>query len=323
MSILKIITVLNWIVIAGLAVLVVGEMLSPAKSGGDAAGRGMGQAIYYLAIIALILLIGLNLLPFNWSKYVAFILIVAPLIYTRAAPVWQKIKRNRDAAAQDAKPIFEDPERDRMARAIRDGDTEKLKQLLPTQWNDLKGNGEVLAYAVMEANHSHYKPEEKMAIVRLLFDAGASLDSIRSDVPLHMAVADVGNADLLRLLLEHGADPNAVQIYFKRHILFEAIGSYQQPEATVRVLLDFGAHHNVTAVYDDDEGPITPLLRAAKLERWGVCVALLEKGADPDFKQSDGKSFKDLFRTAEKNFSPDGYSTQEDFDRLKKFPFVH
>lgn len=319
MNIIKIITVLNWVVIAILAFLVIAETLTPTK-GGDAAGRGIGQAIYYLAIIALFVLLGLNLLPYNWAKYTAFALIVLPIVYIKITPSWRNLQRNMRNIREDAKPIFDDKERDQIARAIRDGKVETVKNLLQATPAELYEDGEMLGYAIGEANHSSYKTQEKLEIVRLFFQAGASLDSANSglEVPLHFAVADVGNPTLLRLLLEQGADANAEHYYFKRHILFEAVGSHQEPEATARVLLDFGADPNVTALYDEEQGPITPLWRAAELERWGICATLIEHGADPNFKTADGKTLRSLVEQVSENFSPHGYATQEDFERLKK-----
>lgn len=318
MNLLKIITLLNWLVIAILGFLVVAETLSPTK-GGDAAGKGMGQAIYYLAIIALVVLTGLNLLPYNWARYTAFALVALPAFYIQVAPSWRNLKRGVRNMIEEAKPIFPDKERDRIARAIYDGKPEKVSEYLQTPLPSLNENGELLAFAINAVNHSGYKTAERLECVRLLFQSGAKLDSVNRllEVPIHMAVADVGNAALLRLLLENGADANAQHKYFKRHILFEAIGSHQEPEASVKALFDFGANPNVTAVFDEDKGPVTPLWRAAEMGRWGVCVALLEKGADPDIKRADGTSFRTFAAEAEKNFVPDGYSTREDFERLK------
>lgn len=319
MNIIKIITVLNWVVIAILAFLVIAETLTPTK-GGDAAGKGIGQAIYYLAIIAFFVLLGLNLLPYNWAKYTAFALVVLPVLFIKIAPSWRSLQRDIRNMREDAKPIFDDKERDQIARAIRDGKMETVKNLLQSTPSHLIEDGELLGYAIGEANHSSYKPQEKLEIVRLFFQAGAKLDSANSglEVPLHFAVADVGKAALLRLLLEQGADVNAVHHYFKRHILFEAVGSHGEPEATVKTLLDFGANPNATAMYDEEQGPITPLWRAAELERWGICATLIERGADPNVKTADGKTFRSLVEEASKNFTPHYFATQEDFDRLKK-----
>ena len=322
MNLLKLITILNWIVISILGLVVILETLTPAK-GGEAAGRGIGQAIYYLAIFALVVLLVLNLLPYNWSKYTAFAFIILPLVYFQVWPMWQSLQRKlRNEARyrmEDAQPIFEDKARDQIARAIRSGELEKVRELLQTPVERLNENGELLHYAISEASSTSYRPAEKLECVRLLFQAGAKFDSTKgADVPPHMAVADVGNATLLRLLLEQGADANAHQKYFKRPILFEAIGSYQEPEATVRVLLEFGADPNATAVLDDDMGAVSPLWRAAQLERWGICLALIEKGAKAEFYAKNGRSIRSMVQESEREFPAEGYSTQADYERLKQ-----
>ena len=323
MNLLKMITILNWVVIAILGFAVVADSLSPGKGGGDAAGRAYGQAYFYLAFIALVVLLGLNLLPFNWAKYTALGLVILTISYIKLWPKWQDIQLKMQQEArykiEDAKSIFEDTQRDQIARAIREGELEKVKELLQTPVERLNEGGELLAYAISEASSANFRPAEKLECVRLLFEAGAKFDSTKgSDVPPHMAVAEVGNAVLLRLLLEKGADANAHQIHFERAILFEAIGSYQEPEASVRILLEFGADPNSRAVLDDETGPVSPLWRAAELERWGVCVALLEKGADPDFKPKEGKPFRELVLESERDFPAEGYSTRGDYARLKQ-----
>lgn len=317
MNILKIVTYFNWLVIAVLVYVVAMETIFPAK-GGDAAGRGIGQAIYYLAIFALVLLTVLNLLPYKWGKYAAFWVVAVPFLYFQIQPIYSKLKRNVRNMIQETRPIFEDPERDALARAIRDGKPEKLKELLQVPVARLNENGEILGYAVGEAASSSYRPAEKLECVRVLFQSGVKLDSTRGwEVPVHMSVADVGNAALLRLLLEQGANANATQVHFKRSILFEAIGSYQEPEASVRVLLEFGADPNAKALFDEEEGRVSPLWRAAKLERWGVCLVLLEKGADPGFTTKNGETLSTLIAGVDRSFPEEGYSRQTDFERLK------
>ncbi len=317
MNFIKIITVFNWIVIAVLGFLVIAETLFPAK-GGDAAGRGLGIFIYWAALIAVIILLILNLLPYTWSKYTAFGLIVIPVALFKLSPVIGRIKRGIADRQEYAKPIFEDKERDDIARAVRDGEPEKVKKLLATPVARLNDRGELLGFAVSEASHSSYKPEEKLTCVKILLDNGASLDSANTiESPIHMGAAATGRANLLRLLLEQGASANARQYYLTYHIIFEAIGAYHEPEQVVRVLLDFGADLKVTALFDDEKGKVTPLYRAAQLGRWGICAALLEKGADRDTRAADGTSFQSMYEEALQDFSPDGYCTQADFDRLK------
>lgn len=113
------------------------EALSPPK-GGDAATRGFGQAFYILATVAVVVLMVLNLLPYNSTKYAASVLAVAlvaaPILLFQVWPKWQDRQRIAQNEArykmEDAKPIFEDAARDRIARAIRDGELDTLKALL-------------------------------------------------------------------------------------------------------------------------------------------------------------------------------------------------
>lgn len=317
MNLLKIVTIFNWAIVAFLAYLVTMETVFPTK-GGDAAGRGMGIAIYYLAIAGLVVLIVLNLLPYSWAKYTAFGIVAVPFLLIQLDPVITKTKDFFRARREDAKPIFEDKERDQLARAFRDGEPEKFKTLLQTPIPRLHEGGEFLSYAIGEATVATYRQKEKIDCVRQLFEAGATLESTHSDdVPVHFSPAFSGNATLLRLLLEKGADANVVHKHFHYPILFEAINSYQEPEATIRVLLEYGANPNATAIFDDEVGPVSPLFRAAEQERWGICVALIEKGADPNFVSPKGTSIRDLVQQAEREYPAEGYSRQSDYLRLK------
>ena len=86
----------------------------------------------------------------------------------------------------------------------------------------------------------------------------------------------------------------------------------------MRVLLEFGADPNSTALFDDATGQVPPLWRAAELKLWGVCLVLLEKGANSEFKTKQGRVIRDLLRDTEREFPSEGYSTQGHYDRLKQ-----
>ena len=238
-------------------------------------------------------------------------------------PVWTEIQRKKQEEArykiEDAKPIFEDQQRDQIARVIRDGDPEKLKELLKTPVERLNERGDLLDFAVDWAAGANHRQAEKFECVRLLFEAGAALDStIGTRVTSHMSAAATGDVKLLRFLLEKGADPNAYNDNLGYPILNEAISATREPEATVRTLLEFGADPNSTGVFEHGEGPVSMLWRAAKMERWGVCLELLEKGADPEFKTTDGRTFRALVQGSDREFPADGFFRQVDYDRLKE-----
>jgi hypothetical protein len=320
MNLVKIVAIINWLIIAAVGFIAASEALSPNRGGGDAATRGLGQ----VPIIVLVVLLVLNLLPFNWTKYVALLLVALPVLLFKFWPIWQEKQRIAENEArykmEDTAPIFEDQARDQLARAVRAGDLEKFKALLlQTPVERLDEGGALLDFAVEWASGANSRPAEKLECVRLLFEAGAKFHNAKGDkVPSHMAAAAAGDAVLLRLLLEQGADANAYQIHLEYAILFEAISSSRQPEAAVRALLEFGADPNARAVFDHEEGAVSPLWRAAKLERWGVCLVLLEHGADPDFKTSAGKTFRDLVIESERDFPANGFTTRTDYENLKK-----
>lgn len=323
----KAFAILNWLFVAGICLVVVAELLSPNKGGGDAATRGFGPAFYTLAIIAIVVVAGLNLLPYGWTKYVAFGLacglFALPMLYFQLWPTWQERKtlaRNEARyAAEAAAPIFEDAQRDQIARVIRDGNVSKLKAMLQAPIPRINEKGGLIAFAINQAAYANVREEETLEAVRMLFAAGAVLDSTKTmDVPPHFAAAEAGHAALLRLLLEHGADANAIQINFGTPILFAAIMSNKQPEESVRALLDSGANPNSAAVINKDDGPMSPLWRAARMDRWAICAALLEHGADPNTPYGKGPSFRDFVENAEQHLSAENHSGRAEFERMKK-----
>lgn len=323
---LKLITIINWIVIVLLAILVGAETLFPTK-GGDAAGRGMGQAIYYLAIIALVALLILNLLPYKATKYAAFGIILLPFALYAANSVWTSLSKLSTALTpagynQDGTPWFQDAQKQKIALAIYDGKIEKVKKLVGEQpvsklTESTGEEGNLLEFAVSEATYTSYREAEKTECVRLLLEAGAQVNTAdTTENPIHTGAATVGYAPLLRLLLQHGADPNARDVYFKRPLLFESITAYKQPNESVEALLEAGADPN-TLFTDVDSTETSALLHAAANHRWRICMALLNKGADIRYQRTDGKTLADFLDEVDQYFSSDGYSTRADYEQVK------
>lgn len=323
---LKIITFINWVVIAILAFVVAAETISPTK-GGDAAGRGMGQAIYYLAIMALVALLILNLLPFKAAKYAGFGLILLPFVVMLTDSAWTKLKRWSAQVPigknQDGTPWFQHKQKQQLALALFEGDVNKVKKLLQEPLpgfneRDTPDEATLLEFAANDAAYTTFNEAEKVECVRLLFDAGARFEADTvADHPIYVAATFTGNAALVKLLLEHGADPNARDRSFHRPVLFEAIASYKQPNETVLVLLDAGADPN-TVYVDSDSMATSALLHAAANNRWNICLRLLQKGADSQYVRSDGKTLRDLIGETNPYYNGDGYSTLADLQAVKK-----
>ncbi|MCB9331936.1 MAG: ankyrin repeat domain-containing protein [Lewinellaceae bacterium] len=137
--------------------------------------------------------------------------------------------------------------------------------------------GNLLEFAVSEATYTSYREAENRMCPSTTRRRCAN-QYRRHDRKSHSYwSATAGYAPLLRLLLQHGADPNARDAYFKRPLLFESITSYKQPNESVEVLLEAGANPN-TLYTDVDTMETSALLHAAANQRWRICTALLNKG---------------------------------------------
>ncbi len=315
----KIIYFFNWICIGLIALFVLLLLLEPNKGGGDAATKGLGKAFIFLGLAALAILLVLNLLPWQWSKYLAFVLVLSPLLFYVGSSKWSAYKRAERARIEAARPIFDDPNVDRLARLIEAGESQVLQKSLPSETLELVQSKDLLWFALQEASSSGFRRDEKLQCLRLLLDAGAPFDTLlKGDHPVQSSAANTGNAAVLRLLFERGADPNARDPHFNRPYIFDAIVSHMDPLAAVQTFLEFGADPNATAIFDDEDGPITPLIRAAQFDRWKICATLIEKGAHPDFKTPNGKSCAFYLEQAEESIRQYGSpETQADFARLQ------
>ena len=134
------------------------------------------------------------------------------------------------------------------------------------------------------------------AMIRLLLEAGADVEAANADgqTPL-MVIARTNKVEAAQLLLAAGADVNRAETWRGQTPLMWA--SAQGQPAMIRLLLEHGAEPDVRAFANDwprqvsaesrrmyrPTGGLTPLLFAAR-EGCAECVAaLLDGGADPDF----------------------------------------
>lgn len=311
MNFLKIISVVNWIAIGLLFLFIAIATLSPSKGGGDAAGRGMGEAVYFLSIILFILLLVLNLLPFQWSKYTCFTIIIIPILYFTVTPTIKDMYRSIVKIIAP-KTWFEDKERQHMAEAVIDGDPDKLKKLLTPPLPLFKNKDYTYPLLNMAVNHStsnytNINKEDRITCVRLLLEAGASITSSDSmQEPLHFKAVSTSDTRVLKMLLEYGANPNARGIDYSSGksnvvpILFEAVIE----KDCVRLLLAHGADPNATKPSDGDTPMPSILLYAASLQRWDICRMLIEKGADPTYQTPDGKSLRTYIDEKDSIYQP-------------------
>ncbi|GAB4014410.1 hypothetical protein [Spirosoma koreense] len=79
MSTIKLLTTTYWVLIGSWTLLVIYSLLQPNGSH-DAAGRSVESTIKGLMVFVLLLLVGLNWLPYTWTKSVALGLEVLVLL---------------------------------------------------------------------------------------------------------------------------------------------------------------------------------------------------------------------------------------------------
>ncbi|OJV14818.1 MAG: hypothetical protein BGO21_19230 [Dyadobacter sp. 50-39] len=322
MNYLKTVTVANWVVIGVLFALVMLETLFPAK-GGDAAS-GMGRVFYYLAIIILIILIVLNLLPYTWSRYTAFAMIAIPFLWIQFGSSVSRFGRGI-VDMIEAKPFFEEKERDKMARAILDGKPDKLKKYIADYQPQLRKNayGYPLLEMVVKSAVFEKDLDARIACINSLLDAGVPIRSENpSDQPVHYEAAEHGNPRILRLLLERGANANARTTEFGSGrpnvvpIIFAALDtSYGAYECT-KALLDHGADPNAIMPHYGDRAKMSALLYAAERQYWSVCKLLIEKGADPRYTTPDGTSMQPFLEQGD-SFYPEDAQALADFEAVR------
>ena len=116
------------------------------------------------------------------------------------------------------------------------------------------------------------KTADALLVAGLDLDRDAFREGAWKATPLWYAIARGENRTLARFLLEQGADPE--------HCLWAA--AYRNDVSTIRLLASYGAEIDPVA----EEA--TPFLFAVQWSRFEAAKALLELGADVDFRNAAG-----------------------------------
>ncbi|CAK9115057.1 unnamed protein product [Durusdinium trenchii] len=120
-----------------------------------------------------------------------------------------------------------------------------------------------------------------LEVVRLLLEAGADLNAAtQCGHTVLMFAAQNGHPDVVRVLLEAGADPKAATQDWATALMFAAQNGHPD---VVRLLLEAGADPNAATRCGH-----TVLMFAAQNGHLEVARVLLEVGADPNAAMQDG-----------------------------------
>ncbi|WP_020600720.1 ankyrin repeat domain-containing protein [Spirosoma panaciterrae] len=324
---LKYVTGINWIGIGMLALFVMGSLLFPTK-GGDAAGRGIGEAFEWLTRIGLIGLLILNLIPYAWAKYLAFTLIMLPPAFLLLNQVGSDLKDIVKAITYsqsdyDGSRYFAEPKLKKLLAAIFDQNVDKVESLLEDpipEINNLDTHGEQTVLDYLATNFSPYTRDwgKTRQIMELLLAAGATINSTTpARISTHAASLWNATPEMLKFFLDHGADPNAIGSNGVS-ILYEAIRSGGDDSIDkVRLLLDRGADCRQVGTYDQNTKAYTPLLFASAFGCWDTCLLLIQRGSDVHYTSPDGTNIQTYI-----DFFEDHYKGADDlrpveFDQVK------
>ena len=128
-------------------------------------------------------------------------------------------------------------------------------------------------------------------LAQILHRSGSSVDPRCGAAcsPLHRA-ALVGNCELIQVLLEYGVDVNARDKSGETPLAYATRGQLRP----VRLLLDHGADPNAQATRHSPYSLTTPLHRALNYGRIEIARLLLERGASVEVKNGEGKTPLDV-----------------------------
>ena len=196
--------------------------------------------------------------------------------------------------------------------ASRHGKLEIVRLLLDrgAEVNAESDNGENPLHTVSYGEY--ISQEDGVRVAQLLLERGADVNARRHGhrTPLHLA-SYVGNLEIVRLLLDHGADPevNAEDHEGDKPLHKVSYGEYESQEDGMRIaqlLLEHGADVNTRR--NDD---CTPLHLAAYYGNLEIVRLLLNHGADQQVNAEGDMEDKPLHKV-----SGGRYSSREDGVRI-------
>jgi hypothetical protein len=290
-ALVRLLIPLSWTLLGVLAVaaLVALVMALTDRTRSPEATSGLGvMAAVLLLVLVVVLAVLLNMATRRQSPagLIALTLVLAwPLAVLVARPAVLAYRRQAVEREEGRVGDFTDPVARPMAQGIAASDTAALMRLLggqpPPTSRDRAGN-DLLAYAVLMVRDRH----GSTGPLRVLLDAGA--DPRRSRVSGTLDVVNFiirgtspSALEALQVLLERGADPNAVDAETGKTPI---AGTYKQPEM-IRALVEHGA--DIDRVQPNGFPAIVDVIAT---QEWESALYLIEKGADLDVQNADGLS---------------------------------
>jgi ankyrin repeat protein len=322
---LKALSVLGWIFFA-LEAAFVAMLLISRNMGNDAAGRGLGTA-WGLLLAPVVLAAGGALF---WAQrsgrggatLAATLVLGLPfilLVFNALSGSAKELSRKASAARQGQ---FADPAVRALAKAVDAGDTALVRRLAAdgVDWTARDPWGStVLGHAVRRAGQPYegFGRPEDIASVRILFESGApyTIDAVGEGERLLTSAGyntdDVSLA-LMRIYLEHGADPNERERFDDAPLVLHSNLTVPKLE----LLAAHGADLQVKSARTDRQGWST-LMNAAYMSNWPVATFLLEHDVSPEYTAPDGMTLDSILAA-----DPGYEQSHSDAEKAERQAFV-
>lgn len=274
------------------------------EGGGDSGGRAM-TIMFAIIVPAVLLCVTCFTYALTSSASVrtaALIVAAAPVAIVALAQIRGGLLSQSVRDLQSGRGYFEASADRDLAAAIVSNDLEAVR--IAARRADLNAEGSSEATFLKLAMGWSSNDRPRPDIVRFLLEHGADPNGDYGGA-LAAAIRS-GDEELVILFLAHGADPNVVPPY-GAPVYFAAV---EQPRMLL-VLLDRGA--KIDAV--DDVGN-SALMIALRSKQWAAAEMLLARGADPRHRRKDGESVADVLKSIAGEMAASGETIPSGLPRL-------
>lgn len=200
--------------------------------------------------------------------------------------------------------MFPDPQVRSLAKAAGKGDLKEVRKLVQ-QGVDVNARGTSNAIPLYWALKNYKGFEELLKLgadPNVVFDDGGNV--------IHHAM-DLKDLRFFRAALVHGGNPNIVAGMLNRAPIFEIDGNVEK----LKILLQQGADINTRSQFPhpltDEPMLDTPLIAAAREQKFDSVGLLLQYGADPYLTNYKGDNLQKVLESKKQRFIPNSEEDQE------------
>jgi hypothetical protein len=301
---MKTIILASWCLLGLYTAILLGLLLFARSGSSD---DRMASGYVMMLFVPLLILAGINLLPYRFTHIFVLVMCVAPVVMgvfmLIASPIVKSVRERiwarQDAAEADGSYYFKDTARQKLVAHINRLDAEKLNAEMQQTVPDLNKTGteNITLFDFTTRLGRDADPAKLIACFDVLLKNGAKIDNgDPAHTPTHFRVLEYDPV-YLKWFLENGADANAREAGTRLPMLYLAVlGENSEPARPlkierVRMLLEQGANPNANVPTPDSLTiPTSILLSAAHMEAWTICIMLLDHGADINYETPGGSN---------------------------------